>query len=384
MIMKRIFTSIILATIAVASSFAQSTDPDKMIVNLKDGTSVEYLIDNIESLTFTKPGEEAKAACYKIEIPTDFSTGAIQKVMAGDKQVAEICLEYIRSWGETDNAVDQQLTVVYPMGEDGKADLSKGLAVNGAKIVWDTENDSIASYTPAADETTLTVVYLNKDGQFVSEEEAGDITETTQEAYLLKDVRGKFSSETYKVVKVGTQYWMASNLKATAYADGTAIPLYTSTQYDEWADLKTGAYHKYADDDDFYDMYGAMYNVYAVKSENGLAPEGWQVTRTKDWNDMMAYLKNSTASKVKSDDDWQKVGTNITGLGITPGGYFLTTMGTGDDYMGTRMYYWNSDIPSTKTEKEGQTGVTYIVNSIIPNSYMHGSTYGHYVRCIRK
>lgn len=157
--MKKTILTFMLAVVGAATMFAQS-EPTKMVIVQKDGSTATYQLADIDSIYFQ--AESTASKVYKIDIPTDFSTGRVQKVMAGDKQVAEICSEYVRSWGVTSNAVDDVLTVVYPMGTDGKADLSKGLASNGASIVWDVEGDSVASYTPGT--ADLTTIYLTAEG----------------------------------------------------------------------------------------------------------------------------------------------------------------------------------------------------------------------------
>ena len=56
----------------------------------------------------------------------------------------------------------------------------------------------------------------------------------------------------YNTVSIGTQCWMASNLRVTKYNDGTAIPLnntYTSgTVSTVWQGLRTGAYTIYGNE----------------------------------------------------------------------------------------------------------------------------------------
>lgn len=374
--MKKAILTFMLAVVGSATMFAQS-EPTKMVIVQKDGSTAAYQLADIDSIYFQ--AESTASKVYKIDLPTDFSTGRVQKVMAGDKQVAEVCSEYVRSWGVTANAVDDVLTVVYPMGADGKADLSKGLASNGASIVWDVEADSVASYT--AGNAALATVYLTAEGTFVSSmpDGAEEVT-TSLTPYVINDVRSKTDAQTYKVVKIAAQYWMDSNLKAVTLRDGTSITLYTSTQAEEWSNNDTPAYHIYADDTEYcWPDYGAMYNGFAVVSEGGLAPEGWEVSSIDQWTALKNYLKTGQSAKIKTTDTWAKVGTNLTGLSISPGGYF--SKATGDDMEGSRVYYWTSD----KTTDFGSDALklAYIVNGITLTS-THNYYFGHYVRCVRK
>ncbi|HEY4187424.1 MAG TPA: fibrobacter succinogenes major paralogous domain-containing protein [Polyangia bacterium] len=68
---------------------------------------------------------------------------------------------------------------------------------------------------------------------------------------------------TYPTVVIGTQEWMAGNLKATRYNDGTPIPI-TEDAF-VWANLSTGSYSWYDDDIANKDVYGALYNWYVIQ-----------------------------------------------------------------------------------------------------------------------
>ncbi len=53
---------------------------------------------------------------------------------------------------------------------------------------------------------------------------------------IIKDIDGN----TYQTIRIGSQHWMAENLKVTHYNDGTVIPLIMDE--DKWSNLITGAY----------------------------------------------------------------------------------------------------------------------------------------------
>jgi uncharacterized protein (TIGR02145 family) len=98
------------------------------------------------------------------------------------------------------------------------------------------------------------------------------------------DVEGNL----YNAVVIGTQVWMAENLRTTKFNDGTPIPLVTNDR--SWSSLSTPAYCWY-DNDEASNMgtYGALYNWYAVDSKK-LCPAGWRVPTDHDWNNLKSYI----------------------------------------------------------------------------------------------
>jgi uncharacterized protein (TIGR02145 family) len=102
----------------------------------------------------------------------------------------------------------------------------------------------------------------------------------------------------YNTIIIGNQYWMIENLKTTQYKDGSEI----STGYSnaDWIDLSTGAYTVYPDFDDnasqetcednCADVYGNLYNWYAVDDERGICPENFHVSFESDWQQLEVFL----------------------------------------------------------------------------------------------
>jgi uncharacterized protein (TIGR02145 family) len=70
----------------------------------------------------------------------------------------------------------------------------------------------------------------------------------------------------YKTITIGSQTWMAENLRTTKYNDGTAISNVTDNT--AWAALSTGAYCSYNNTTDVVAIatYGYLYNWYAVNT----------------------------------------------------------------------------------------------------------------------
>jgi len=85
----------------------------------------------------------------------------------------------------------------------------------------------------------------------------------------------------YATVKIGTQVWMAENLKTTKYRNGD--PIDKKKTDIEWRQSSSGAYCLYFNDDGYYSIYGALYNWYAVADTRKVAPTGWHVPTNEEW-----------------------------------------------------------------------------------------------------
>lgn len=91
----------------------------------------------------------------------------------------------------------------------------------------------------------------------------------------------------YRIVKIGSQTWMAENLKTTKYNDGTTIPYVTNQT--AWSNLSTPAYCWYDNATTNKNTYGALYNWYTVNT-NKLVPAGWHIPTDAEWTILENYL----------------------------------------------------------------------------------------------
>ena len=167
----------------------------------------------------------------------------------------------------------------------------------------------------------------------------------------------------YNTVKIGNQVWMVENLKTTKYNDGTDILNVTSNT--QWADLTTGAYCNYDNLESNAEIYGRLYNWYAVNTDK-LAPKGWHVPTDDDWTILENYLiangynydgtldEDKIAKSLCAKTNWElsdEAGTpgaapennNSTGFTALPGGFRGNYYGTFFD-IGLCGYWWSSTV----------------------------------------
>jgi uncharacterized protein (TIGR02145 family) len=141
-----------------------------------------------------------------------------------------------------------------------------------------------------------------------------------QEIHSLTDLLDDFNvlkftdneGTSYKVIKIGTQVWMAENLKSTKLNDGTDIPLVTDGT--TWGSLTTPGYCFYNNDRPNYYYYGGLYNWYTVNTGK-LCPVGWHVPTDADWTLLTTYLGGESVAggKLKNNfSGWNPPNTDAT------------------------------------------------------------------------
>jgi uncharacterized protein (TIGR02145 family) len=196
----------------------------------------------------------------------------------------------------------------------------------------------------------------------------------------------------YKTVTIGTQVWMAENLKTTRFNDNIAIPNVTDPT--AWTLLSTPAYCWYNNDAATNKpLYGALYNWFTVNTGN-LCPTGWHAPTDEEYNTLESHLGMTSAqinlgwvwsgtdqgTQMKNTTGWVagQNGTNTSGFSALPGGYRYVVDGSFNN-VGDLSYWWSAtavdDITAWYRRLDGnQTGV-----------YRAGveKTSGKYIRCVK-
>jgi uncharacterized protein (TIGR02145 family)/uncharacterized repeat protein (TIGR02543 family) len=97
----------------------------------------------------------------------------------------------------------------------------------------------------------------------------------------------------YDAVKIGNHYWLVENLRTTKFRDGTDIPVNAAG---DWNGITTPVCCG-MEDNSATGAFGALYNGYAVNSGK-LAPAGYHVATSADWNDLLTACRNLYGASV--------------------------------------------------------------------------------------
>jgi len=187
----------------------------------------------------------------------------------------------------------------------------------------------------------------------------------------------------YKTVTIGTQTWMAENLRTTKYNDGTDIPLVTDDK--EWYDLTTGAYSNYNNTNniDTIATYGRLYNWYAVNTGK-LAPKGWHIPTDAEWATLLTYLgsENVAGGKLKETGTkhWNSpniAATNETGFTALPGG--LRSSNGSFTNIGNYGFWWSA---TENSNIYAWNRIMYNISSNVGINY-NNKKFGFSVRCVK-
>jgi uncharacterized protein (TIGR02145 family) len=243
-------------------------------------------------------------------------------------------------------------SVTFSVTAAGTGSLAYQWYKNGAAISGATSWVYSLSNVQAADAGTYIVTVSN-----------GTLPNATSSAAVLMvnpltvtDIDGN----AYQTVKIGNQIWTVENLRTTKYNDGSAIPLVTDSV--AWVVLTTPGYCYYNNttDADSIKKFGALYNWYAVNTTK-LAPAGWHVPTTAEWDTLQNYLisngynwdgsttGNKTAKSLAAKADWVtdtvsgSIGNDLTknnksGFSALPGGCRVSTFFHIGEYAG----WWSS------------------------------------------
>jgi uncharacterized protein (TIGR02145 family) len=273
----------------------------------------------------------------------------------------------------------------------GVVTLPGGLAVTAYGLCWNTSpNPTIAnsktseivsnsSFVSSITELSSGITYYlrayatNLNGTSYGNEV---IFKTMPEDTSISDVDGNV----YNILQIGTQTWMKENLKTTKYSDGNSITNVTDNT--AWKTQVTGAYCWYNNDETTNkNIYGALYNIYAVVDSRNLCPTGWHVPSDVEWDVLRSYLGTYeiVGGKLKEagTTHWKAPNygaDNSAGFTALPGG----ARSTGFSNITYSGFYWTSTRYSTYSN-----AIILLNTSSVFTWGNYVNYYGFSVRCVK-
>ncbi len=193
----------------------------------------------------------------------------------------------------------------------------------------------------------------------------------------------------YQVIKIGTQYWTASNLRVRNFNDGTAVPLVEDdAQWYDRGENGEAACCTFRNEPDNGETYGLLYNWHAVTSDK-LCPEGWHVPTSGEFGLLVDMYggKEEAGAALKSTSGWKGFGgdenpeyqgDNRSGFTGLPAGYR-----SGEDgaflNLGQYGYWWTAS-----EVNELQANCIYVYyNKPFAYTITPPKRGGYSVRCVR-
>ena len=191
----------------------------------------------------------------------------------------------------------------------------------------------------------------------------------------ITDIEGN----TYSTVKIGTQTWMAENLKTTKYRNGDLIGTTTTLDISRESTPKYQWSHR--ENEANVIIYGRLYTWYAATDSRNICPTGWHVSSDVEWTTLIDYLGGERVAGGKlfknQGSRFSSEATNSSGFSALPGGN-RSNYGDWNNF-GENGFWWAiSEYNSSDFAKcYGMSGSSYIYGQFASKSG------GMSIRCIK-
>lgn len=183
----------------------------------------------------------------------------------------------------------------------------------------------------------------------------------------------------YKTIAIGTQVWLAENLKYLPSVAGTNTNSAKTPSYYVYDYYGTNVAEAKATVN--YSIYGVLYNWEAAKSA---CPDGWRLPTDAEWTTLENFLGGSlvAGAKLKEEGEahWNNpnVGsTNSSGFTALPGGFYQSATQFGNLTRGAD--FWSL----TQGLGWGNARSLYHNNSYVGQYQNNEKTTGFSVRCLK-
>ncbi len=189
------------------------------------------------------------------------------------------------------------------------------------------------------------------------------------------------AQELFNTVRIGNQEWMTTNLATTNFTNGdTILQAKTSAEWANANALRKPVWCFYNNDSTFGKQFGLIYNWYAIIDKRGLAPNGFHIPESAEWEMLVKFIGGiKQATKIKSKEGWKDdmKNTNSTNFSAVPGGFRLRD-GSFYGYQQTGAL-WSV----TNAERDETAAYYFDIDGNKARVIYGNKSYGSYVRCIK-
>jgi uncharacterized protein (TIGR02145 family) len=182
---------------------------------------------------------------------------------------------------------------------------------------------------------------------------------------------------TYKTIQIGTQTWMAENLKTTRYNNGDLIGTTTPATLDIFNETEPKYLWAPNGNESNVPIYGRLYTWYTIMERRKICPVRWHIPSDSEWTSLTSYLYLTgdpvIGFKLKEPGSmhWSSSNsssTNETGFTAFPGGVRLS-FGLLFVQIGDVGYWWSSSENLSR-----QTDAWYISMEVLNPSWVSRAT----------
>jgi uncharacterized protein (TIGR02145 family) len=198
----------------------------------------------------------------------------------------------------------------------------------------------------------------------------------------------------YNSVTIGTQVWMAENLKVTRYRNGDTIGTTNPATLDI-SDENTPKYQwSYDSNEGNAEIYGRLYTWYTIADIRGLCPPGWHVPTNDEWLTLIDFLTNNgygdAGKAMASQSGWNpdttagaigndQASNNSSGFNGLPGGKRGNDGSNGFfNLLGKECKWWSSS-----EDQEGGCGRSMSYDEGGVSEIITSKADGRSIRCLK-
>jgi uncharacterized protein (TIGR02145 family) len=247
-------------------------------------------------------------------------------------------------------------------------------AFSGSVSITDTTNNSISGiYTIVNAPMGSGDPLIISNGKF-TKLQIGSLPYGTVEDY---------ENNQYKTVVIGTQTWMAQNLRSRIYSSGDSIR----------------EVYRYSDSDSLANIYGLFYtwnsatNNTNIEMTQGVCPVGWHLPSNTEWQELLGNFGGELVAggKLKSLISWNAPNAgagNNSGFSALGAGLHHPIVEYPDlsERMGNETYFWSSTYDTTYYDYNISTAwsvrIDNVSQAVLRSSYFR-TDMGFSVRCIK-